>query len=586
VRGASLHRVAILQLLVLAAATLMAGASHPAAMSAPAGPGVPVLARVHVRDRAHLDAVSGELDIWEVHPDEAYVLAAVGSEQLRWLEELGYRVERLEGRTTAMAASAALDPRFHYFDGEVANPSGRYVVDFLHQIEEAYPQLTELVDIGDAWLADQPGQPDRDIWLLRVTTEDPSLGEIEQKPAFFMAAAMHAREVATTELAIRYVRYLTGGYNGQGGYGRDADVTWLVDHHVAYILLMQNPDGHAENERDVAWNRRKNMDSDDGCPWPAEWGVDLNRNHSFLWSCCGGSSSNPCLETYRGPGPGSEPETRAFESAFSSLMLDQNGPNGNNEIAAASPLTTTGIFISLHSYGDLVLWPWAFDDFGDAPNEAQLRTIGRKFAAYNGYDASGTIWYDVDGAVDDWAYGKLGIASFTFEVGPLSGVCGGFFPAYECIDGYAGRDFWAENLPALLYAHKIARTPYVTAYGPDAEGVNVTASGQPPTAPVQISATIADQRCCGDAPRPVAAAECFVGAPGEGGTGTAMNPTDGAWGGLVEEVGTVLDSSALSPGRHAVLVHGRNVDGPWGPFTAAFLWVGEPTYLPLVVADG
>ena len=574
--------VLLLQVLLLGAGTLVSSASArraPALLGAGDGP---LVVRVYVRDKPHLDAVAGELDIWEAHPEERYVVAGVTREQLGWLRGLGYAVQLDPEGTAALAAPFALDPRYYYFDQQHPNSEGRHVVDFLRELNAAYPNLTELIDVGDAWMASKPAEPDRDIWVLRVTNEDAVYGDIADKPAFFLAAAMHAREVATAEVAIRHLRYLTAGYEGQGGYGEDADVTWLVDHHVAYVLVMQNPDGHAENERDRRNNRRKNVDWDDGCSEPQFWGVDLNRNHSFFWGCCAGSSGDPCAETYRGPQPGSEPETAAFEGYFASVMEDQNGPNEDDEIAPASPITTTGIFVSLHSYGDLVLWPWAFDSHGSAPNHAQLRTIGRKLAYHSGYRPSGTIWYDADGTVDDWTYGTFGVASFTLEVGPQDGTCGGFFPPYECIDGYAGRDFWAENLPALLYAHKIAGAPYRTAYGPDVAAVRVAVPPDSSDGAGRLAVTLADQRCCGDVARPIAGAEYFLDIPGEDGAGTPMEPVDGAWGGLIESVQARVPSSALADGRHLILVHAQNDQGCWGPLSAVFAQRVRRTYFPLV----
>jgi len=582
-------RAPVLLTLLLAPVVLQRGGGRLAAADdAQGGPGT-VVARIDVRDRDHLNAVASELDIWLARPEEGYAVAALSESQRVRLEDLGYQVDVLEDRSAGLETAAALDPRYYYFDDQVPNAYGRYIVDFLEDLEAAHPVITQLMDIGDAWMAGQPGQPNRDLWLMRVTNEDPAFGPIDEKPVFFLSAAMHAREVASTELAIRYLKHLTIGYDGQGGYGKDPDVTWLVDHHVCYVLAMHNPDGHAENEQNTGANRRKNMDSDDGCSNPYDWGVDLNRNHSFLWGCCGGSSPYPCAITYRGPAPASEPETQAFESTVTALMGDQNGPNGDDEIAAASPLTTTGILISVHSFGDMVLWPWGFDGYDDPPNEAGLRTIGRKFAFYNGYDASGSIGYKVDGAADDWAYGKLGIPAYTFEVGPSGWPCvtsNPFFPRYECIDGYLGRDFWAENRPAFLYAHKIARTPYVTAYGPDAESVTISSSMPRATGTVTVTAVIADRRCCGDTPQPVQGAELFLDAPGVGGNGMSMDPADGSWGGTSEPVAAALDVSAVSPGRHLVLVRGRNGEGTWGPFSAAFLWLGERTYLPVVRRGG
>ena len=68
----------------------------------------------------------------------------------------------------------------------------------------------ELIDIGDAWQASHGGYH-RDMWVLRITNEDAAYGDIADKPVFFLIANIHAREVATPELAIRYIKYLTSG---------------------------------------------------------------------------------------------------------------------------------------------------------------------------------------------------------------------------------------------------------------------------------------------------------------------------------------------------------------------------------------
>jgi len=561
-------------LIVILISTSLGGAGT-LADTPPTIPTEPVVIRLYVQDKAHLDAVAGELDIWEAHPEQGYVLAAVKPAEYQWLLDLGYEVEIDAAKTAERGIHAPLDPRFHYFDDYYPNPYSNYMVDFQQDIVSAYPGITHLMDIGDAWLAGQPGEYDRDILALRITNEDPAYGDIDEKPAFYLFGGIHAREVAIPELVIRYIKYLTGGYNGEGGYGVDPDVTWLVNHNVIYLQVSQNPDGHWKNEEEVYNDRRKNMDWDDGCNDPASWGVDLNRNHSYRWGCCGGSSGNPCSTTYRGPAAASEPETQAFQNFFTAVMEDQNGDNDDSAPPPAAPITTTGIFISLHSYSDIVIWPWGFDDpeWGDPPNMAELTTIGRKFAYYSDYDPVGSIWYDVDGPTDDWTYGMFGIASYTFEVGPSYGACGGFFPDYECLEGEAGRpeNFWAENKPAFIFAHKIARTPYMTAYGPDTEDMAATPDTVPQGSPVELTAAIADHRYDADPLQPIYGAEYFVDAPGEDGTGVALSPSDGSWGDLYEEVETVVDTSALAPGKHYILVHGLNDDGDWGPFSAVFV---------------
>ncbi|MGC9024784.1 MAG: M14 family zinc carboxypeptidase, partial [Chloroflexia bacterium] len=525
-----------------------------------------------------LRSLAATLDIWEDRPEERAFLALVSPEEEAWLRAQGYRVEVV--RVLNPTLDNPLDPRYYYFDSDYTNSLNRYIVDFLNEVNNTYPNIVELMDIGDAWQTSHGGHH-RDIWVMRITNEDPAYGPISEKPPFFLFANIHAREVATPELAMRYIRYLTSGYNGQGGYGVDPDVTWLVDWNVVYVEVMQNPDGHRVNEQySLDAYRRKNMDNDDGCGDPNNWGVDLNRNHNFMWGIDdNGSSPYPCYETYRGPSLGSEPETIAFQDFATTVFRDQNGPNGDYTLPPAAPVTTTGIFISLHSYSDYVLWPWGFTN-NLSPNDAGMRKIGRKFAYYNGYNPIQHIWYLVNGSTDDWTYGKFGVPSYTFEVGYPGSNCGDdwFFFDYECIDGAPGyRSLWNENRPAFLYAHKIARTPYLTSYGPDAQDLAVSPNPVPQGQPVSLSALIQDHRCCGDTPVNIGGAEYFVDRPGQDGAGTPMSPQDGSWGGASETALATVDTCGLAPGQHYILVHGRSAGGnEWGPFTAVFLTVTPP----------
>ncbi len=549
---------------------------------------------IYYDSQQQLNSFASELDVWEVHslpgigPSAGYAVAAVTPSEKDWLEVQGYRVELNQEKTEKLREQlAALDPRYYYFDDYFNNSNNLYMVDFLQETNAAYPTLTELFDIGDAWLATQ-GEYQRDMWVLRITNEDPQYGEIASKPPFFLMANIHAREVTTPEMAIRYIKYLTQGYLGQGGYGIDPDVSWLVNHHVVYVMVSQNPDGHEVNEEDWTAYWRKNVDSDDGCGDPNSCGVDLNRNSNFMWGCCGGSSGNPCSETYRGPTRGSEPETEAMQTFVTQVFQDWNGPNGDDEMPPAAPDDTVGIFISLHSYQDEILWAYeCYPDCGQPPNSTQLKTIGRKLADITGVMIPTGFLYTVDGGTIDFVYGKLGIPAYTYEIGPVYGTCGDFFPPYGCQDGIDGmpRNFWAEMGPSFVYANKIAGSPYITAYGPDAQNVAVNPTSVPGGLPVDLTATIIDQRYSSDPLVPIAAAEYFIDAPGEDGSGMPMSSSDGSWGETTEDVQAVVDTSGMLEGQHYLLVHGMNEDGFWGPLTAVFLDVTTPAYGVMLIPE-
>jgi hypothetical protein len=207
--------------------------------------------------------------------------------------------------------------------------------------------------------------------------------------------------------------------------------------------------------------------------------------------------------------------------------------------------------------GKLVLWPW-WDTYSAAPNAAGLEAIGRKFAAYNGYatGAGASGLYHASGTADDWIYGTLGVPSFTFEMG------GEFMPPYETVD----ETLWPENFGALVYAAKLARTPYATVLGPDANQVTVGRDA----AGLTVSATIDDTANGG---QPVAAAEYYVDTPpwDSGAVPHALAAVDGAFDGQIETVAATLSAAGIAAGRHVIYVRGQDALGHWGPFSAGLL---------------
>ena len=57
-----------------------------------AQPTDPAVVRVFLDDQEQLDAIAGELDIWEAQPGAGYIVAAVTPAQYQWLDGLEYRL--------------------------------------------------------------------------------------------------------------------------------------------------------------------------------------------------------------------------------------------------------------------------------------------------------------------------------------------------------------------------------------------------------------------------------------------------------------------------------------------------------------
>jgi carboxypeptidase T len=571
----------------------------PRAAAGPAGyslnTGTPpyqrVVIRVYFRDEAERDRLATELGAEEMSTRGGYLTVLSTHTEAEALRARGLRVD--------------VDPQATY---RVNNPdtfyNGYFTVEeiygFLDQKVTAYPNLAEKIDIGDSWCKTHPGlctQPNSwngfDLYVMHITNRSiPG-----PKPVLWYDAGIHSREIATPEVAMRFIAFLLDNYN------TNADARWLVDYHDIWVMPTLNPDGHHMNESNGNGQptfHRKNADRDDGCNTYDQFGTDINRNFNFKWGCCGGSSGNACSETYRGPAPESEEETQFMSARVRSLIPDQRGPLDSD----MAPITTTGFLINMHSNAEQNLYPWGYtSDF--APNRDQLRNLGKRMSSQsplveprgNGYMAcqNTECLYVVDGDEKNWAYGELGIPGYSMEVSGSD-----FFPVFPCIDypyGQNGCDepsvgpgIWPQNKGALLYAAKVSRMPYLLTRGPDA----VTRVSDPITVTLGSNALItstinfnwsgltsAGQEV--NAYRQnVAAAEYTLDSPPWSATGTPMLPSDGNFDSFTEPVQATLDTTGLTLGRHIVFVRGKGgtlYEGHpnWGPVSAVFVDVIDPS---------
>lgn len=567
--------VGLLALLVCLAQWPAADTPRPAGAASDAL----LVVRIYYDDVSDLASLRA-FDLWEFNNlAERYVLASVDAAGYSALVASGWRVAIDD---EAAARLGRREPRFSGFYGQYRTVTELYTD--LTAMNAVAPNLTELVQYGESHCLAAGGcvtlggevLPGYPLLALRVTNEavegastiSGSTITRGDKPIFLLMANIHAREITTPELAMRYLDALLDGY------GQDADVTWLVDYHEIWVIPTANPDGHwlveLGEEPDyggLPFFQRKNANNDtddddepDCAVWPpfsfAQYGIDLNRNHSFDWGPPG-SSAEPCDMTYRGPAAASEVEVVALEGLITDLFPDQRPPG----LHTPAPDDTTGLFITLHSFSNLVLWPWGNIE-APAPNRDDLQAIGDKFATYNGYTSCqpSLCLYLTNGASDDWAYGELGIPAFTFEIGD------DFMPSYSEIDARQ----WPDNAPAFFYATKIARTPYQTIHGPDVLGLSV--AGAEPS--LTLTATLNDAN---NGNLPIAAAHYTIDTPPWvlNTPPTPLVAADGAFDAPIETVTGTIDTSGLTTARHTLFVRGRDRAGNWGPVTAVFFEVRD-----------
>lgn len=525
----------------------------------------PTVVRINFSDQAGLRVLTGWLDVWEVHREQGYVIALATLDEQARLRELGYTIQPDPTLTAQLpvpgAAAAGADGGI---PGFACYRTVEETYADLAQLAADHPNLAVWLDIGDSYDKIVPGDsPGYDLRALVLTNQASSVA----KGRLVILAALHARELTTAELATRFAELLVDQY------GVDPDITWLLDYNEVHIIPQGNPDGRKWAEQGYWW--RKNTDRPDMCAFP-NYGVDLNRNSSFLWNVCGGgcSSSDPCSIVYRGPQPASEPETQAIQDYLREVFPDQRGA----DLSDPAPGNATGVFLSLHSYGRLVIYPWDWTG-SPAPNMDALRRLGRKLGFYNRYGVCNTsnCLYAIDGSTTDFVYGEFGVPAYTFELGTA------FFENCTNFEG----EVLQKNLDSLLYALKAARRPYMTPAGPDSVNVTATPRQVARGHPVFLQAAVDDSRFFsngyGTEPfQTIAGARYTVDAPSwTGATATSLAPTDGAFDSWVEPVEGIVDTTDWAPGRHTIFVEGQDVDGNWGPPSAVFVWITEEARLSL-----
>jgi hypothetical protein len=417
---------------------------------------------------------------------------------------------------------------------------------FLNQTEKAYPNLAEVFVYGQSWLKTRNINNGYDLMGITLTNRQiPG-----PKPTFFLQAGIHARELVPPEMATRFITYLLSNY------GIDADATWLLDEHKIVVIPILNPDGRKIAE--TGQLKRKNMNNLTGSCTTVSSGIDLNRNYAFRWGTVNPPTEPPCGETFPGLSAASEPEISFEQALIFTLFPDQRGAPRTEP----APIDATGTLLDMHSTGNQILYPWGEDT--QPPPNPQIGTLAGKMAGYNGYSAiQGVNLYPTSGSAKDYAYGELGVASMTMETGFGSGTCGGFMPAYTCLDGGTNGNFWNLNRPVLLYMAKAARTPYMIAEGPTPETLTFTKAR---LLSFNLRSQISDD-FNGD--QTIAGAELYIDTPPwRGGTPIPMMPEDGSFNSVVE---FAVANVRVPAGRHMVYVRGRDSLGNWGAFKAVFL---------------
>ncbi|XP_071950984.1 carboxypeptidase B-like [Antedon mediterranea] len=234
----------------------------------------------------------------------------------------------------------------------------------------------------------------RPINGLKISGDLPSTG----KPAIYFQGGIHSREWISPAT----VMYFTNKFVED--YGRDSEVTRMLDEIDWYIVPSLNADGYVYTwEYDRLWRKTRQRFKGNLCV-----GTDPNRNYDYKWGG-EGASNNSCSLTYAGPHAFSEPEIKGSTG----FLLEK---------AKTQPFK---VFIDWHSYSQLMLAPWSWtdkelppdaaaqDDFARETTQAIESVYGTKYV----YGPGSKVLYVSSGASKDWGYVGLGATySYTVEL--------------------------------------------------------------------------------------------------------------------------------------------------------------------------
>jgi hypothetical protein len=392
-------------------------ATAPAALPAAAASSARAITQVvdvHTPTRADRARLQGlGLDLTEHGDADSVEVVLYGDSDVRRLRGAGFTYDvRIADLAVLDDANRRADERYAAATVLSPLPSGRdsyrRLPDYERELDAlaaAYPGLARAITLSQrSW----EGRPIRGIEITK------DVAARDGKPIFLMMGAHHAREWPSAEHTMEFA------YDLLRNYGTDARTTRLVDATRTILVPVANPDGFNVSREartgpptqdfsahDFEMKRKNCRDAMGKCDQKTRLsGVDTNRNYGGLWGGPGASPSS-LSDTYRGPGPFSEPEVQAVRELV-----------GTRQVVA---------LISNHTYSNLVLRPPGVLDFGFPLEEPQLAALGAQLASHNGYsNIPGFGLYDTTGTTEDWTFWSAGAVSYTFEIGASE-----FHPPYE-----------------------------------------------------------------------------------------------------------------------------------------------------------
>ncbi|WP_211254447.1 M14 family metallopeptidase [Knoellia sinensis] len=277
---------------------------------------------------------------------EVRVEAILSDAQARGLARKGVEMKpkKVKGQTASERATAAAAEGYEVFNTYLGTTGIKAEYE---QAARANPTIAKAMSIGKTTNG-------TDIIALKVS-KNAARQKDGLKPAVLYMGAQHAREWITPEMNRRLMHHVLDNY------GSDSRITRLVDSTELWFVPVANPDGYdfTFTEGNRLWRKNLRDNNGDGTIAPGD-GVDLNRNYATKWGYDNeGSSPAPGSETYRGPSPNSEPESKALDGLVGRVGFEFMV---NYHSAAELLLYGTGWQVSTPTPDDVIYEAMAGDD--------------------------------------------------------------------------------------------------------------------------------------------------------------------------------------------------------------------------------
>lgn len=121
----------------------------------------------------------------------------------------------------------------------------------MERISMLYPDFVNLTSIGESWKMSQ-GEGGYSLQAMVLTSP---VTKDTEKENMMVIGGHHSRELPPPTLILHWAEHMLENY------GKDADITWILDRTNLHLIPLANPDGRAIAQEHMDWYYRKNARS-------------------------------------------------------------------------------------------------------------------------------------------------------------------------------------------------------------------------------------------------------------------------------------------------------------------------------------